>query len=468
MRKRIKNIGSIFRPLTKNEKFLLVLLGYTIILGTIFKFIVFPQIDEIEILQNKKMKYRNKILEYNEILEREDSIKEEQGLLGEKMNKIRSNYFLPLNYSEIFYVLMDLTEDEDFQLLNFNFSNLENEIKGEDDVEKIEILIPFRSTYDGILRVVKSISNSPKKIIVDKLSFDRDDSKELTGYMNLKIYGLNNSIESHRQDVIPLDILEENYNKTPFEFVDEYEEDKLEVEVEEDMKLDNEEIVEDVPNENSHKRTEVLYDFEDDEYDFIPSNPLIKGSAVPFSIAKSGNKSLRFEYNILAFEEENRAYIDLSSKDIMLRVPPDYIGIWIYSYGYFPGTLGMRFVKRSGENMDVEISNGIDWLGWSYLKKELPKDLKSYPLKLDKIFYQVPKAVEDFGVILMDKLEVCYPNNTYNSLNDFYIVQTGDTIDKISEKIYGTKTYGDELIRLNDIYSEDMLYEGRVLVFKRY
>ena len=46
---------------------------------------------------------------------------------------------------------------------------------------------------------------------------------------------------------------------------------------------------------------------------------MVKGNAIPSTISKSGKFSLRLEYDILALEDENRAYIDLSSNNIILK-----------------------------------------------------------------------------------------------------------------------------------------------------
>ncbi len=64
-------------------------------------------------------------------------------------------------------------------------------------------------------------------------------------------------------------------------------------------------------NDSDYVKVYKLDDFETRNYSFIPSNENIKGSAEPSTIKKSGKYSLRFEYNMFAIGQENRAYVDL-------------------------------------------------------------------------------------------------------------------------------------------------------------
>ncbi len=102
--------------------------------------------------------------------------------------------------------------------------------------------------------------------------------------------------------------------------------------------------------------------------------------------SKSNKHSLRLEYNILALEEENRAYIDLTDKNIILKYPPTSIGMWVYSYSYSPSILGGYVLKEQNgqELIEVELSKGIDWVGWKYIEASPPEDIFLYPLQLEK------------------------------------------------------------------------------------
>lgn len=471
--KKIKDIEIRYRPLSKREKILIIVLVYTIIFSLLFKLVFLPQVAKIDKLQSVKREYRSKISNYNKILKKEDSITKDLKMLNRKKDRITSDYFSTLNHSEILYILSDLMKDKEFHISDLSFSELKKETYGELDIYRLDILVPFYGTYSGISRVINSIINSSKKIIIDSLLISSKNKSILDGQMNLRIYGLGGQTKSPQVSMPTLNIVDRDSYEDPFIPYDGYEEDMSEMELENDRNISHEENTMDILEKSFQRDMKILHEFRNDGYDFIPSGPLIKGSAIFSPFSKFGGGSLRLEYDILALEDDNRAYVDLSSRNIILNRPPEYISIWVYSYGDLPGILGIRFMTQSGDCIDFEVMEGRNYDDWSYIKQKLNVDTKSYPLKLDKIFYQAPKGTEDVGIIFIDRLEAYYRDELHDidsdsSFNNFYVVQYGDTLESISEKLYSTKEYTSELMKLNHISSPDMIYEGRILIFKRH
>ena len=226
--------------------------------------------------------------------------------------------------------------------------------------------------------------------------------------------------------------------------------------------------------ETETTRTVMLSDFENKDYNFIPSGILANANASTSSIKKSGRYSLRLEYNILAVEDENRAYVDLSTSYINLSYPPQSIGMWVYSYGYSPATIGIGFRGQMGEEEYVTLSEGIGWTGWKYLEIAPPTDLSIYPLVVNSFYIDMPKNREDFGVLIIDKMEAVYERNISEDGvvqeipdNIFYVVKPGDTIEKISLAHYGTVNFKKEILKLNEMKASDVLFVGKVLVLRR-
>lgn len=454
------------RPLTKNEKFLITALGLVLVFWISFKFVFDPQAAKLEELEKDREIYHGQIVEYNQILKNEESIKEELLLLIGERESILYNYFPSLDQAQILYLLNDLIADDRVNIADMSFIRPSIETKGELDIHKMDVNIPLSGSYDGILDIVRAIENSPRKILVHSLNLGNENNDQLVGNMNLKIYSLEGLAKAEK-DVIPIDIADTGDVKTPFTPYSDFTEPISSYE--DDMNLDESEFESYEPTERAGL---VLYEFDDSNYEFIPSNPRVKGNVVSSTIRKSGKYSMRLEYNILALEEENRAYVNLNNNDILFKYPPNSIGMWIYSYGYSPGTLGLQLKGQAGEEIEVEIAEGISWMGWSYIETNLPQDLKLYPLKLERLFFEIPYEREDYGVLLMDQLEAFYPENSdadenEKVINDFYVVQSGDTVSEISRKTYGTISYKNEIMELNDIKPGDTLSVGRVLVLRR-
>ena len=116
----------------------------------------------------------------------------------------------------------------------------------------------------------------------------------------------------------------------------------------------------------------------------------------------------------------------------------------------------------------------MDW--WKQVElQNIPDDLSQYPLKLNSIFLKIPEGREDFGVILIDKLEALYNKNLDDDGNDnsvrvnyfYHVVDSGETVEDISEMYYGTDKYAKEILSLNELKAGQKLQKGRVLVLRK-
>ncbi len=468
------------RPLTKSEKFLLSALGIVLVVWLSSKFMLIPQANKIVELDMAKTNYEIQILEQNNTLLKERKILEDFATLKDERAKILAEYFPTLEQSQIIYLLNDLINDERVKIEDLNFTRPTTEQIGDLDVQQMEVSIPFNGNYDGIMSIIRSLGTSPRRILVDSLSMDRQDSDTLAGNMNLKIYSLEGLAEVD-PNIIYIDTTEGSGLGTPFgDYADNTSDNGSEGSNPGSSDSENNssggigsDDGSNVP-EIETTRTVMLSDFENKKYSFIPSGILANAFATTSSIRKAGKYSLRLEYNILAVEDENRAFVDLSTSNITLSYPPQNIGIWVYSYGYSPATIGLGFHGQMGEDEFVTLSEGIGWTGWKYLEITPPTDLSIYPLGVHSFYIDMPKNREDFGVLIIDKMEAVYERNISEDGivqeipdNIFYIVKPGDTIEKISMAHYGTVNYKKEILRLNEMKASDVLIVGKVLVLRR-
>lgn len=459
------------RPLTKSEKILISLLALVILVWASNRFIFQPQAAKLTELETAERDYEMQIIDMNNTLKSEEKINKEWEILHEERDQILAQYFPTLDQSQIIYLLNDLTKNENINIDDLSFSRPSNELLGEVDVRKMEISIPFDGNYDGIIDVINSLGASPRRILVNNLSLDRSDADHLSGNMSLKVYSLEGIAETD-PNVIFVDTADNSGANTPFKaYGDFYEPSSGDISPNGDHVGEEGDAMAS-PDVKEGMRKQLLHEFDYGSYTFIPSGPMVKGNVTPSTIRKSGKYAMRLEYNILALEDENRAYVDLSSTELNLKIPPDTIGTWVYSYGYSPGTLGMRLKTQSGEYIEVKMAEGITWMGWSYLETSLPADLKLYPLELDKLYYELPFDRDDFGILLIDKMEAFYRLNEETTVNNqetflFYVVELGDSVTKISESIYGTDKYKNEIMELNEIKPGELLPVGKVLVLRR-
>lgn len=467
----------LISQMTDREKKLLLGLGLVVILFLVINFIVLPQEERIKALAEEKVQYEEKLQEINRILHEEEQITAKFDEMTLEKENYSSLYFPSLDQSQIIYLLNDLIESENVLINDLSFSRPELEQIGDLEVMAMNVSIPYSGSYEGVLDVVDSIKKSPRRILVDNLSMERQESNSLNGNMNLKIYSLEGILENDR-DVIFIDKSSIGTKISPFAEYDEYASYKAKEEAEAEAEvgdvttgsMDESLIGPESDGEKDLMKRETVLGFEEDNIHFIPSQPLVRGLATRSTKSKIGKYSLRVEYDILAVEDQNRVYLDLSENSINLKYPPKAMGIWVYSYGYSPITIGLGFTGQMGEKEYLPFTEGIGWSGWKYLELAPPTDLSIYPLEVDKLYIDMPKNREDFGVILFDGLESIYERDG-DSKDDtdyvFHIIKAGDTLERLSQRYYGTANKVSEIMKLNDLKPEDLLLEGKVLVLKK-
>jgi Tfp pilus assembly protein PilO len=463
--KKLKSSNIKLRPLTKSEKTLLTLLVIALIVYLANRFLLVPQTEKIRSLETEIAELDNQITDMQNMIKKEDTIKKEWEMLHRERDEILKNYFPVLDQAQILYLLNDLISDEMVTISELSFSTPEEETIGEMPVKNMSISVPYRGTYDGTIEVVKALSSSPRRIVVDNLLMERGSDSEITGNMSLKIYSLE-GIADTDPEVIEVATVEGPSEGSLFASYEGYVEGSGGSGGGGSGGGGGTAI-----DEKDYAKVYLLHDFEIRNYSFISSNENIKGDAEPSTIKKSGKYSLRFEYNIFAIGQENRAYVDLG-ENITFNYPPDTISMWVNAFGYSPGTLGLRFRTQDGQDIDVEVSKGISWLGWSEVEASPPKDLNLYPLKLTHIYFEMPFNRDDVGVFIIDKLQAFYPVNQDSAGNvqpvyDFYVVKPGDTLTDISRRLYGSAAYVNEIMKNNSLTAGDILPVGKVLVLVR-
>jgi len=448
------------RQLTSNEKLLLSLLVVVVFIWLAYKFVLTPQAERLNMLRTQKIEYQEKIISMNETLRKESGIKKEWEELSKEKENIVAKYFPSLDQAQIIYLLNTLMEDENISTRDYNFSRREYENFGDFQVRNMTISIPYSGNYDGIVGLINRLKGSPRRILLDNITVDKGENDQLNGNIALKIYSLEGIAESDR-NVVFIEVPESDKN-SPFASYEDF--DKDDVAIGTDNTADVKPYVE-----------ETLLDFEVRNNYFLPSHSLVKGNVSLSQTAKSKKYSLRLEYNIVAIKDENRAYIDISKNNITLKYPPNTIGLWIHSYSYSPATIGIGLKGQMGEEIFLPFTEGIGWTGWKYVELSPPTDISIYPLKLEKLYLELPKDRDDIGVVLLDKLEAVYSRNLDENGNDatlsaeyiFHEVQPGETIFSISRKYYGTGSYNKEIMSLNGIEIDDVLPVGKILVLRK-
>ena len=445
--------------MSKKEKSLLLLLIMVVLIFVFYKFLLTPQQKNLLQIEDEKIKDLDKFSQINTVLAKEASLNKELAELSSEYQQLNKKYYSGINQPEIMYELNKIIYESNLTIPNISFSSPEILEIEEVKVDSLSVSLPYRGTYKDLNDFLKKLRDNPKKLLVSQLSMAKDVDDLLSGQINLEVFS--NGSQSGAKDTFYYNnSYEPIINDNPFESFGGF--------TEEEYLYDDFEGF-----DNEADKRIVMDDLETGKAFFMGTSSDVTGDLSRVNFAKNGKTSLRLEYFISTNFKEERAYVVLDDRDINFKYPPDSIGVWAYSYGYSPVTVGMRFQDLDGRKIDMELARGISWMGWEYISASPPKDLSIYPLKLDRIYLQLEPNRNEFGVILFDGIEVTQPKSGEDGEEkelpnfEFYLVKPGDTLKSISKDFYGTESKYNKIASNNGLDANIILEVGTVLVIEK-
>ncbi|NLN48736.1 MAG: LysM peptidoglycan-binding domain-containing protein, partial [Clostridiales bacterium] len=365
-------------------------------------------------------------------------------------------YYSGINQPDIMYELNKIIYDSNLIIPNISFSNPEK-LKLEDDkeVDSIAISLPFKGTYKDLNGFLVKLKENPKKLLVSQLSISRDFGDMLDGHLTLTAFSEGDASDSegtfyYNNENEPV------HTDNPFASF-----------------LGEDEYYDILEEEEDTEKRKVIDDLETGKVFFMGTSPEVTGNISKINKAKNGKSSIRFEYFISTNFKEERAFVVLDDRNISFKYPPEALGLWVFSYGYSPVTVGLRFQDLDGRKYNLDIARGIDWLGWKYISSSPIKDLKIYPLKLDRIYVQLEANRDEYGVFLFDGIEASYAKKGEKEEDEelpnyeLYMVKPGDTLKSISKSFYGSESKYKKIAENNGIDANMDLAIGTVLVIEK-
>lgn len=470
------------RPLTDKEKLLVTILLALISFYLLFKFVLTPQKEKIETLNEDKFTLEQEISENNRILRSEGKIKESWQELNLEKDIIVEDFFPSLDQAQMIYLLNELLLSQDIDSIDLNFSKPSIESINDREVNLMEIYLPFKGGYDGIFEIIRAIEKSPKKIIISSINLDSEE-ESLSGNMSLKVYSLE-GIADTEKGVIHVETTDDNRGNPFKPYVDYKEPDDKFEDNENDKSHGGEYLPEDnagqsdeninnwsIKDEDNKKdqdkgivdgelgKGNLIYDFELARHGFFTNTPGFQGIISKSDMSRSGKNSLKLDYALYPSKLNNTGYIDLAMNEVIIDKVEE-LSLWMYSSLKTSGKISMGFINSVKEDLIVSIVDDINWTGWKKQNISFPKNT-SFPLKFDRIILELPNDKEKYGSILFDNIE---KDESYI----YYQVKAGDTIYDISKKVYNSGKYIEEILKLNGMESKDILYVGKKLKLKKH
>ena len=442
--------------MSKKEKQLLLLLFTAVLIFIYFKFIITPQQQKLIQLKEMKEDYLSKLSKSDIVLSKEDSLKKQWMDLNTDFKKISENFYRKMEQSKILSQLNKIIDNNNLSVPGISFSGSDTVKIGDLDAENLKISLPFHGSYKELNEFLKDLRKNPEKLLVNQLSLSKSGEGILDGLITLETFAYGDFTDS--KDSYFYDNTEEKVYKSdpfdnPFEIFDK-----------------NEILDRDLSDFDDVVKRIVIDDLKSNDIHFMSTSSSVTGSVGNFNKSKWGDTSKRLEYFISTNFKEERAYLVLDERDIAFKYPPDSIGIWAYSYGYSPVTIGFRFQDPDGNKIYSELAKGIGWIGWEYIPASPPRDINIYPLKLDRVYLELGANRDDYGVVLFDRIEAYFSDINEENEGEqgyiFYVVKPGDTLKSISEDIYGTQNKYKNIMWDNGLNESSEIKPGKVLVIR--
>lgn len=197
------------RELTNKERVLITILVMVILFWLSFKYIIDPQKLEISTLESELNNYSLHIEENNRMLNNEQIILEEVDRLSVEKENIEKEFFKSLNQPNIIYILNELLLENDIEMDSISFSKPVIETLNEIDIKKMDVLIPFKGSFQSLKETIKSLEEEDRKIIIDHIDIEKDEEKEIAGNISLAIYSLSGIVDSEEKS-LPIEITTTN------------------------------------------------------------------------------------------------------------------------------------------------------------------------------------------------------------------------------------------------------------------
>lgn len=451
--------------LNKRERNLLIALGVVLLLWGYYKFIISPQFKSLTSKREDKAHYENELIKMQTIIDSEKEIDDKFAHINDGIDALSKRYFSETDQSRFILLINELLEGTGLFVQNISFSPQRTEGIGDALVEVMSVTLPYEGEYSSLLLFLERLRKHDPKIIIQNMNIKIKEKELLSGTILLDFYSLPDFV---KDTSIAYLFDSSEINPEPFysfknDFIidDEYIGDEYSRFYGE-INLGNVKI-------NFDNSRVLVEGFDNKILDFVPSHPSIKGEIAPNKNSKQGANSLGLYYNFPPIQDEKHVHVVLNSGTFISK-PPESIGLWVYSYDATKHNINLRIKDKEGEKHDINLYEGIDWIGWRHLKTDIPQDSSLYPMEVERIVIDVKSTDHGKGTLLFDALEAFYiidvPIIDENSIGNhkLYDVQVGDTLSSISKAFYNDISHQDIIKKYNGINSSRDLKPGKTII----
>jgi hypothetical protein len=319
-----------------------------------------------------------------------DQIEKEYIKKNTEVTHLKNKLFTTIHQEHIIVLLDEIIKDSMVQVSSIDFS----EPRNENDIAVISVTLPFYTSYENLMLLLKRIREYSKKIIINAINIDNMENGQLRGRIILDFYSLYN--EDYENESFTNCYIKESFRDNPFDSFNE--------DIESFISND----IEEVPDAIENPSKKMLYDFESSNPFFVGFPKKIIGELYRDPESKEGKYTIRLVYNFIRPRRKNQGNIVLNEENIIIKEKVKNMGLWVYTAKKNNHRIGLVFIDQNKKNQSALLTNQIDWIGWKYISCPIPLDAV-YPIKLQRIYVESLDFDKNIkGELKFDQLEVVY------------------------------------------------------------
>ena len=386
--------------LTKNEKFLLIVLLILALSSAYYFYIFLPNEEKMENLQveikNQDMVKHGMLMKIQSQSVTEKRIED----LEDNIEIIAQKYYGKLAQEDAFILTKEFSKNLDLSLERLSFNTYPSDFGTTHRVE-----MTYEGGYDDMLTYFENIQANDKKIAIKNVNMNQEEDDRISGQCSIEFntFEVVNNYVPYQGDLLSNAYSNKDYSLGPFVAYEGFEY------VEESPDVDIIVPEPDPIDYETYRPKTLVYNFEDGSSYFVGNEPEIKGTIARNRTKIFGGYSEEINFDFVNARSHSEAKLIFDHNPIFINKQAESILLWVYAYEASNHNIGLGIIDAAGKEYKVSLTQGVDFTQWEEVEAELPVSM-SYPIMVNRIYVEgVGYDQKLTGRYLFDALQVAYP-----------------------------------------------------------
>jgi len=383
--------------ISNREKTLIAVLLVAIFGYLFVNFVITPVQAEIKTLDITKEAKEQELVRINNLIKKEDIIKNENESLNNKLITYSDEYFSNINQEDIILLLNQLNNNDGFEIDKFKFTN---KIDEDNKIEELIVKFDYIGKYEDLYKYIDSLENYEKFIRISDMDIESEGENSVSGEMEvnfssiplIKEYSDNKSYFEEFGNLLAMQT-ESPY--MPYA--------SLAEKIADREKVSNDDLSK-IELYLKDRTVKSINGFDNDKAFFVGSDIDVIGKISKSENRLYGNYSFELNYNFGVKKADSEANL-VFDKNLIIDSQSKYLSMWVKPNEISGHSIGVVIVDSIGEHYDLSLTNNVDFNDWKALEVEIPIEV-NYPCKVQRLYVKSTDYDQRLnGTILFDQLQ---------------------------------------------------------------